>query len=224
MGGITSALINSANALGVFGQTFNVIENNITNANTPGYVDQNPTFDALPFQPAAGLVGGVMAGPLNSSRDEYLEQAVRTQQQLLGSSTQTAQDLGQLQPLFDLTSTSGVATSIDNFFNTFSQLSVSPNDAVSRQAVITAAGSVAQSIQSSATGITQVSTNLTSQTTSVVAQINQLAGQIAGINQTYRANSGATTDAGLRCSDAFGAGESFPVDRYRRGSGQHGRL
>ncbi len=197
MGGITSALLNSASALGVFGQTFNVIENNISNANTPGYADQNPSFDPLPFQPESGLVGGVAAGPLISSRDEYLEQAVRTQQQLLGSATQTAGDLGQIQSLFDLTSTSGVASSINNFFNSFSQLSVNPNDAVSRQAVITAAGQLAQGLQTTATGIGQVSTNITSQTTSVVTQINQLAGQIAGLNQSYQSNAAATQDAGL---------------------------
>jgi flagellar hook-associated protein 1 len=197
MGGITSALLNSASALSVFGQTFNVIENNITNANTPGYADQNPTFDPLPFQPEEGLVGGVASGPLSSSRNEYLEQAVRTQQQLLGSAQQRATDLGQIEPLFDLTSTSGVASSIDNFFNSFSQLSVNPNDSISRQGVLTAAGQVAQGIQSAAAGITQVSTNITSQTTSVVSQINQLASQIAGINKSYQSNVAATQDAGL---------------------------
>jgi len=197
MGGISSALLNAGNALGVFGQTFNVVENNISNANTPGYADQNPSFDPLPFQPEQGLVGGVAAGPLISSRDEYLEQAVRTQQSLLGSATQSAGDLGQIQPLFDLTSTSGVSSSIDNFFNSFSQLSVNPNDAVSRQSVITAASQVAQGLQNTAAGIAQVSTNITSQTTSVVTQINQLASQIAGLNQSYQSNSAATSDAGL---------------------------
>ncbi len=197
MGGISSALSNAASALGVFGQTFNVIQNNISNANTPGYADQNPSFDPLPFQPEQGLVGGVTAGPLISSRDEYLEQAVRAQQQLLGNANQRAGDLGQIEPLFDLTLTSGVASSINNFFNSFSQLSVNPNDAVSRQAVLTAAGQVAQSIHATAAGITQVSTNITGQTSSVVTQINQLAGQIAGLNQSYQSNSAATADAGL---------------------------
>lgn len=197
MGGITSALQNAASALSVFGQTFNVIENNITNANTPGYADQNPTFDPLPFQPEEGLVGGVASGPLSSSRNEYLEQAVRTQQELLGSAQQKANDLGQIEPLFDLTSTSGVSSAINNFFNSFSQLSVNPNAAVSRQAVLTAAGQVAQGLQSTAVGITQVSTNITSQTDSVVTQINQLASQIAGINQSYQSNSSSTQDAGL---------------------------
>jgi len=39
---------------------------------------------AMPFDPNTQLSGGVPAGPVVSSRSEYLEQNVRTQQSLLG--------------------------------------------------------------------------------------------------------------------------------------------
>ena len=128
MGSLTSALITSASAMSVFERTFDVIENNITNANTPGYAQQEQSLAPLPFDPSQGLVGGVSDGQLINSRSEYVEQAVRNQDQSLGSAQQTAADLGQIQPLFDLTSTTGVASSLNSFFNTFSQLTVNPND------------------------------------------------------------------------------------------------
>ena len=56
------------------------------------------------------LSGGVMAGPLVSSRSEYLEQDVRNQQGLLGNAQQRATDLGQVQPLFNLTGTSTISS------------------------------------------------------------------------------------------------------------------
>jgi flagellar hook-associated protein 1 len=127
----------------VYDQAFNVIENNITNANTPGYVTQDQSLVAEPFNPAEGISGGVMAGPMISARSQYLEQAVRNQQEALGSSQQTATDLGQIQPLFDTTGASGVPGALSSFFNSVSQLSVSPNDGSSRQDVIAAAGQVA---------------------------------------------------------------------------------
>jgi flagellar hook-associated protein 1 FlgK len=197
MGTISGALSSAASALTVFGRVFDTIENNITNANTPGYAEQEQSLEPLAFDPSTGLGGGVAAGPLLSTRSEYLEQEVRNQQQSLGYSTQLAGDLGQVQPLFDLTSTTGVASSLNTFFNTFSQLTVDPNDEVSRQAVITAAGTLAQNINQSAVGIQQVSTNATSQTTTVVSQINQLASQIASINQQFDANSQTTQDESL---------------------------
>jgi flagellar hook-associated protein 1 FlgK len=197
MGSLTSALHSSANALGVFERAFETIENNITNANTPGYAKQVLSLDPLPFDPAHDLSGGVVAGPLLSSRSEYLEQSIRNQQSALGTAEQRAGDLNQIQPLFSLTSASGIANSLNNFFNTFSQLTVHPNDAVSRQAVITQAGELAQNINQSAAGIAQVSANATSQTSVVVAQINQLASQIASINQRFRTNSQAQQDQSL---------------------------
>lgn len=197
MGSITSALTEAANSLGAFSSTFDVIENNISNANTPGYAAQNVNLQPLPFEPDTGLAGGVESGPLISTRSQYLEQAVRNQQQLLGSAQQQAGDLGQIQPLFSLTATSGVAPSLNSLFDAFSQLSVSPNDSTNSQAVITAANGLAQNIQQTASGIQQVSANIVSQTSSVVSQINQLASQIASINQQYQNDASSQLDAGL---------------------------
>ena len=51
MSSLSSTLINAANSLQVYDQAFNVIENNITNANTPGYVTQKQSLVAEPFGP-----------------------------------------------------------------------------------------------------------------------------------------------------------------------------
>jgi flagellar hook-associated protein 1 FlgK len=197
MGGITAALLNSANALDVFSRTFQVIENNITNANTPGYAKQDQLLLSLPFNQAQHLNGGVALGPVLSSRDEFLEQAVRTQQQALGDAQQRAADLGQIQPLFDLTSKSGLSDALSGLFSSFSQLSVSPNEAVSRQAVINAAGQLASSIRATSSGINQVSTNVGIQTNDVVSQINAIATQIAQINAQFQSSAQAQQDPGL---------------------------
>ena len=197
MGSINTSLFNAANALGVLGQAFNVVENNISNANTPEYASQTASFEPMPFDPSQQLPGGVEAGPLISSRNEYLEQAVRTQQTALGYASQRAGDLGQLQSNFSLTSSNGIDASLNNFFNSFSQLSVSPNDTVDRQAVLSAANAVTQSFQTAAGAIQQVSTNVVSQTNGVVGQINSLAWQIANLNQTFSSSSGAAQDPAL---------------------------
>ncbi len=122
MSSLLTSILNSAGALSTYQQAFNVIENNIANANTPGYSDQNQSLEAQPFDPSQGLSGGVLAGPLLSSRSQYLEQDVRNQQELLGNAQQSATDLGQVQPLFDLTNTSGISDTMSALFNSFSDL------------------------------------------------------------------------------------------------------
>jgi flagellar hook-associated protein 1 FlgK len=197
VGNILTSLLNSTGALQVYDRVFNVIQNNITNANTPGYAKQDQALVSMAFNPSEQMWGGLQAGPTISARNEYIEQDVRTQQQQLGDAQQRASDLGQVQPLFDPTSTNGIAGSINSFFNSFSQLAVNPNDQVARQSVIESANQVAQSFQTTSIGLGQVSHNAENQTRNAVTTINQLTAQITSLNQQYRSNSSANQDAGL---------------------------
>ena len=197
MGNLFTSLLNSTGALRVYGRTFNVIQNNITNANTPGYVKQDQALVSLPFDLSRGMAGGVVSGPMVSARSSFLEQSVRGQNQLLGAASQQATDLGVVEGQFDLTSTFGVSSALNGFFNGFSQLAVNPNDTVARQGVIELARQVATAFNQAANGLQEVSINVDRQTRDTVNGINRLGEQIAGINRQYRANAAATTDAGL---------------------------
>jgi flagellar hook-associated protein 1 FlgK len=195
--GILSTILNSANAMQVYEKEFATIQNNIANQNTPGYAEQNQTLVADAFDPSASLYGGVSAGPVLSTRSPYLEQAVRTQTTLLGTAQQQASDLAPLQSLFDLTSATGISGSLNSFFNSFSSLSVNPNDTETRQNVITQAQSIATAFNQAATGIQTASSNIDQETTDSVATINQISGDLANINQQYAASPTGGTDAGL---------------------------
>ena len=197
MSNLLTSLNNSTNALSVYADEFNTIQNNITNANTPGYVKQDLVLVSQPFDIKNGLPGGVTSAGQFSARSAYLEQAVRNQQELAGYAGQKAADLKQAELPFDLTSQFGVPGALNDFFNGFSQLSVNPNDAVARQGILNLAKGVAQSFQQSASGLTQVTRNVDQQTGGVVDGINRLASKIADINHHYRSSSGSRTDAGL---------------------------
>jgi flagellar hook-associated protein 1 FlgK len=195
--GLLTSILNSASALKVYDQEFSTIQNNIANANTPGYADQNVTLIADSFNPSAGLDGGISAGPLASSRSQYLEQSVRAESTLLGSAQQQVADLTPLQSLFDLSSATGISGSLDSFFNSFSALSVTPNDAVARQNVMTQAQAVATSFNQAAIGIKSASNNVEQETGNALSTINQIAGDLANINKQYAVSPGASADAGL---------------------------
>ncbi len=174
-----------------------VVSSNVANANTPGYVEQTQTFEAQPLDFSEGLVGGVQAGPMQSSRDQYAEQAVQQQQTALGFYTQKVADLTPVQSYFSLSSTSGVAPAMDALFSSFSQLSVNPNGAVERQAVLNAATTVAQQFNDSATGLLNQGTALNQQAQSIIGNINQLASTIAEVNSQNRVDPSGTVNAGV---------------------------
>jgi flagellar hook-associated protein 1 len=98
--------------------------------------------------------------------------------------------------LFDLSSTTGISGSLDSFFNSFSALSVNPNDPVARQNVLTQAQTLATSFNQAATGLNTASSNIEQETTDSVASINQIAADLAKINASAGSSAG-TSDAGL---------------------------
>jgi flagellar hook-associated protein 1 FlgK len=199
MGNLLTSLLNTANALGVYGQALQTTENNVLNASTPAYAKQVQVLTALPYDPTIGMPGGVAAGPILSTRSGYAEQAVRGQQSVLGFQQQIATDLTPLQSYFDISSTSGISSAMNGLFNSFSQLSVNPNDTVSRQAVLDQASMVASSFQHTAAGLGSASSAIDDETRSAVSAVNRISGQIAQINsQQHSAVLGA--DAGVDAS------------------------
>jgi flagellar hook-associated protein 1 FlgK len=195
--GVLTTLLSASNTLQVYEKEFATIQNNIANQGTPGYAEQNQTLTADSFDPSASLYGGVSAGPVLSSRSQFLEKSVQTQTTLLGTAEQQASDLAPLQSLFDLTSATGVSGSLNSFFNSFSSLSVSPNNTETRQNVITQAQGMATAFNQAAIGINTVSSNVEQETGDSVATINQIAGDLANINQQYGASPGGSSNAGL---------------------------
>src|SRR5579863_1084948 len=182
MGNLTTSLINAGNALQVYGSALDVTENNVTNANTPGYAKQTATLEARPFDLATGAPGGVRLGPTESSRNQFVEQSVRTQQAASGYDQQKVSDLSTAQNYFSLSATSGIAPAISALFQSFSQLSVTPNDTVARQTVINNATTVAQDFGDAANGLLSQTNDLHQATSTTIATINQLAGTIAEVN------------------------------------------
>jgi flagellar hook-associated protein 1 FlgK len=195
--GLLTQLLSSSNALGVYDKEFATIQNNIANASTPDYATQNLPLQADSFDPSAQLWGGVSTGPLASTRSEYLELSVRTQTTLLGTAEQQASDLAPLQSLFDLSSKTGISGSLNSFFNSFSALSVNPNDNVSRQNVITQAQAAATSFNQAASSIGAAASNIQLGTGASVSTINQIASDLAAINKHYAVTPGGASDAGL---------------------------
>ena len=85
MASILTSLLNSANAIDVMDRQLAVLQNNVSNASTPGYARQTQSLQAMPMELDSGLLGGVTAGPVLSARSEYAEETVRRQNSLFGS-------------------------------------------------------------------------------------------------------------------------------------------
>src|ERR1700712_1223279 len=99
-----SALTSTANSLAAYEKALTVTQNNVENSSTAGYVKQTATFQSLPFSDSEA--GGVVAGDVLSSRDEYAEQNVRTANSQFGYYEQQVDSLTTLQSQFDVSGNS----------------------------------------------------------------------------------------------------------------------
>jgi flagellar hook-associated protein 1 len=198
MGSLFSTIQTAASSLAVISQGLQVTENNVANASTPGYARQSLNLEAQPFDVTVGLPGGVRSEGTQSSRNPYAEQAVRTQQSSNGLATQQANDLNAIEPYFSLSSDSSISNTLSGLFNSFSSLSVTPNDPTARQTVINDAGQLAASFNQTANGLANQSATIDQETSGTVANINGLASDIAKLT-TEGASGGAagTQNAGV---------------------------
>lgn len=182
MGSLFTALNSASQSLEAFGQAMDVTENNVTNANSPGYAAQVPQLISQDFQPGTGLSGGVQE-VTQDTRSTYADTAVQQQMSLQGMYQQLQTTLAPLENVFDVSSSSPIPSALSQLFESFSQWSTDPGNANYQSAVIDAAQQTASAFQQAAVQLGQIQTSTTSNIQSTVAQINQDAAAIQSYNE-----------------------------------------
>ena len=197
MGSLFGSLASTAESMRAIERSMEVVQNNVTNASTPGYARQTQVIVSNRFNPAQGLPGGITAKDTLSARNSFAETAVRNERTALGASSQKASDLVQVEQIFTVTDGSGINGALSDLFTSFSQLTVSPNDASSRQVVLDRAQAFAGTINAASANLGTASTSLNTQASSTMDHINKLAGQIANLNKVLRDDISSSQDSGL---------------------------
>jgi len=203
MGTLISLMDLSQSALQSNQTALNITAKNVANQNVVGYTRETVSWSADVVSINGVSVGtGSSTGPVGvSQRDRVLEQRVQQQTQVSSASTARESALAQLQSVFGLSSSSTSALStalgsaIDGLYNSFSALANAPSDTSARQAVLAAAGTLAQAFQTSSNQVNSVQSSLAQTAVSTVGMVNGLAKTIAALNQQIGAIS-PNADAG----------------------------
>ncbi|MFZ0774295.1 MAG: flagellar hook-associated protein FlgK [Candidatus Sulfotelmatobacter sp.] len=186
--------------------------NNVANVNTPGYSREQAVLaasDPVVVDPLT-FGTGVTLQSVESIRDPILESQIQQQTQGQGQYSTLSSALQQTQANF-AASSSDIGTSISNFFASINQLSTDPSDLSLRQGVLTAAGNLATSFNTTANNLTQQQTSLDLNVVQTVGQINQLTQQIAQLNgqisnlQNVGENAGTFIDQRQQAIDQLSA-------------------
>ena len=173
-------------ALNAAMKELDVIGNNVSNASTDGYHKQvvglSPSYSVSNGNMLVG--GGVDVTGVTSVVDKYLEQEIVRQQSTLSQTTQEANTLSDIETAFGElgTSSTGLSTSISNFFNAFSDLSAHPDEIAYQNEVVSAGQTMAYQFNTLGKYLSNLQVETKSQVDDDVKQINALSGQIAELN------------------------------------------
>jgi flagellar hook-associated protein 1 len=184
MGSLNASLAIAVGALNADQGALDATSNNVANASTPGYSREVPVLSENPPVVIGPLTygSGVTLQQLQSIRDPILQIRIAQETQDQGQLTSFLSSMQQVQVLFNDTSSSDIGTQISNFFSSVNQLSADPTNLSLRQGVLTAAGNLANSFNTTSNNLAQQRSNLDLDVTQAVQQVNTLTAQIAQLN------------------------------------------
>ena len=173
-----------------------VTQNNIANVNTSGYARQRVTF--TPGEPLEQIgyqaSEGVRVDSVQSARSSFLDYRVNqelSQQSQLDASSSALQ---QVESLFNENSNSGLQSSISNFFNSFSSLANTPEDASLRQQVLANGQAMGTQFKQTYEQLQSIQQSVDGQVADTVNQINTLSSSIAQLNVAVASSRGSDSN------------------------------
>jgi len=184
MGSLLGTLSIATQALNVDQGALEVTSNNIANANTPGYSREQVILETAPTVTEGNIAygQGVTLSQVQGIRDQVVELGVQQGLQQQGQINSYLDSMNQLQSLFNEAQGAGLQNSLSNFFNSLQSLSTDPTNLSLRQAVISAAQTLASAFNQASAGLAGIQSQLNQTVPQAVGQVNQLTQQIAQIN------------------------------------------
>ena len=194
--GLSQALSSALAGVNTTQQSLSVIAGNVANSNTPGYVEETASQVAVAVsgQPGAGVdVAGI-----NRDLNTLLQGQLWTETSGDSYADTSSQIYQQLQQIYG---TPGTSTSFDAIYNNFTTalqgLSSNPASASQQNAVIGAAQSLTQNLNSMTSTIQQLRTQAEQGISTGVQTANTALQQIAQINNQLEAASDDSATASL---------------------------
>lgn len=166
--------------------------NNISNANTEGYTRQRVNFKATEAYPSLGLNRPQIPGQMGTGvevenvqrvRESFLDIQYRSENNKIGYWESRANALQKMEEIMNEPSETGLANSLDKFWQSLQDLALDPTNAGARSVVRERGNAVADTFNYLATSLKSVQGDLKNELDVSVKEVNSLANQLNNINK-----------------------------------------
>jgi len=178
--GLSSALATAMSGLRANQASLSIISSNVANAQTPGYVNQNPNQ----IEVSSGEFGAtVQTTGVNRQLDLFVQNQLRTETSGGAYADQMANILSQLQSVYGTPGGDGtLETALSNFTASLQSLSSNPGNQSAQSVALSAGQTLAQQLNATTNGIQSLRTNVEQDIGNAAGQANTAMNQIAQIN------------------------------------------
>jgi flagellar hook-associated protein 1 len=176
------ALSIAASGLDAQQAAMDTISENLTNASTPGYVAESAQLTTNPGGDLLGVGDGVRVVGVTQNSDGLLATNALQTQGVLSQSTALQQILQGAQSVFPVSTSSGIASDLSSFWQSWDAISQDPSNAAPRTQVIDDAQNLVSDFQQASAQITNLQANAQTQVTTSVTQANSMLAQVAALN------------------------------------------
>lgn len=169
-----------------------VTGHNVANANTPGYTRQRINFEQTSPYPSPsfnrpqipGQVGtGVEAGSIQRIRDSFMDVQFRGENNKLGYWETKANSLMKMEEIMNEPSDSGLAKTMDMFWQSLQDLAVNPKNSGARSVVRQRGLALAETFNYLSNSLTTIRQDLNNEIQVTEKEVNSLLKQIHNVNQ-----------------------------------------
>ena len=195
-----SNLFNIAtSSLFTFQQALSITSNNIANANNPNYSRQKLIMGSEKPEIIGGFEfgKGVKIEDIMRVRNGLTDTQIRAYNEIYWSANKSANILGGIESLFSDPSEVGLGGLVDQFFNSWEELSVDPASSPLRTSVVQSAQKLAAKLQTTYKGIQNVKSNIKAESHELVKSVNTITKQLQVLNgeiYTSQINGGMAGD------------------------------
>jgi flagellar hook-associated protein 1 FlgK len=199
MAGLLTELSQTAGAMDAQQLGLQITGNNLANVNNPNYSRQTVALGAVGVQESGvGEISmGVVAEGIQQDVNPFLNAQVTQEISQTGTLQAQVTQLTQAQSYLgeqvnsstatssitnDPSSTSGISTAMDSFFNAFSSLAATPTDTGAQQTVVQTAGTLADTINTTNSQLQSLQGDINTQINQDVGTVNGLLKGVATLN------------------------------------------
>jgi flagellar hook-associated protein 1 FlgK len=201
MGSTFGGIVQAGTGLTAASYGLQVVSQNIDNADTPGYTrqaSQQQAADGVGGVPTLYVaptgLGGVTVASTSRLNDPVLDARSRTEHGRSGAADTTASVTSQVEDVFPEPSNTGLTEQLNDYWNAWAAVSNAPTSDAARSVLIGSAATVASTLNSMSSSLTDISQSTDQSLSNTVTDVNAEAAQLYTVNKQIAVGVGSGQD------------------------------